>query len=374
MKNTITFLALLLICAGLRGQAPELLSYQAVVRDAGNALVTNQAVGVRISLLQYSPSGLAVYIERHSAASNDNGLVSLEIGNGTPEAGSFTAIDWTDGPYFLRTETDPLGGTTYTISGTSQLLSVPYALHAATAGSANEADPVFGGSVAAGITAADTAAWNADQVDDADADPANELQSLTLSGDTLSIQNGNAVVLPQDSAVWTKVDDTVFYNGGNVGIGSSSPAAKLEVNGDFIRTVAYATGNGPDDPLDNGQVVSRVLNFTKKRDDTKIRISYTDNFRVVSWGGGSSNACSWELRIDGLSCPSQVLQYNEYVASGNTLNNLHKSQSIVGYCDMVPAGNHQIQVWVGGVNTWPQSDCFTGWFNSTWVIEVEEVF
>ncbi|MDD4210004.1 MAG: hypothetical protein PHI52_06675, partial [Bacteroidales bacterium] len=127
-------------------------------------LVTNQAIGMQISILQGSTSGTEVYIETHTPTSNANGLVSLEIGNGTIVSGDFASIDWANGPYFIKTETDPTGGTNYTIIGTNQLLSVPYALHAKTAesisGTLNETDPVFTNSVAAGILTADTANWN----------------------------------------------------------------------------------------------------------------------------------------------------------------------------------------------------------------------
>lgn len=164
MKKIITVCAVLLMTASVFAQAPEKMSYQAVVRDGSNALVTSTAVGMQISILQGSVSGTAVYVETQTPTSNANGLVSLEIGSGTVVSGDFTTIDWANGPYFIKTETDPTGGTSYTITGTSQLLSVPYALHAKTAetvtGTISETDPIFGASVASGITGADTTNWN----------------------------------------------------------------------------------------------------------------------------------------------------------------------------------------------------------------------
>ena len=133
MKRVFTILTALLVTASVFAQSPEKMSYQAVIRDAGNNLVTSQAVGIQISILQGSTSGTAVYVETQAPTTNTNGLVSIEIGGGTVETGDFTTIDWTNGPYFIKTETDPTGGSTYTITGTSQLLSVPYALHAKTA-------------------------------------------------------------------------------------------------------------------------------------------------------------------------------------------------------------------------------------------------
>lgn len=118
-------------------QAPQKMSYQAVVRDAGNSLVDSQAVGMRISILKGGSSGTAVYVETQTPTTNDNGLVSLEIGTGTVVSGAFATIDWSSDSYYIKTETDPTGGSTYTITGTSQLMSVPYALHAKTVENVN---------------------------------------------------------------------------------------------------------------------------------------------------------------------------------------------------------------------------------------------
>jgi hypothetical protein len=130
MKKLITILAAVLLTASIWAQSPQKMSYQAVIRNASNSLVTNTAVGMQISILQGSTSGTAVYVETQTPTTNANGLVSLEIGGGTVVSGTFAAIDWSAGPYFIKTETDPTGGSTYSITGTSQLLSVPYALSA----------------------------------------------------------------------------------------------------------------------------------------------------------------------------------------------------------------------------------------------------
>jgi hypothetical protein len=123
----------LLIITSVRAQSPEKMSYQAVIRNSSDQLVTSHAVGMQISILQTTSTGTAVYVETHTATTNANGLVTIEIGGGTPVTGTLAAIDWSAGPYFIKTETDPAGGTNYTITGTSQLLSVPYAFYATTA-------------------------------------------------------------------------------------------------------------------------------------------------------------------------------------------------------------------------------------------------
>ncbi|HET6558748.1 MAG TPA: hypothetical protein VFG54_15625 [Prolixibacteraceae bacterium] len=159
MKKIFTFLAAGLITATLWAQSPEKMSYQAVIRNSSDALVTSTQVKMRISILQESTSGTAVYVETQIPTTNSNGLVGIEIGNGTVVSGDFKTIDWANGLYFIKTETDPTGGTDYTITGTSQLLSVPYALHAKTAdvftGTITETDPFYSSSKAANITATD---------------------------------------------------------------------------------------------------------------------------------------------------------------------------------------------------------------------------
>ncbi|MFH2142317.1 MAG: hypothetical protein ABIJ97_07850 [Bacteroidota bacterium] len=156
-KKVFTFFVAVLLSASVFAQSPEKMSYQAVIRDVSNQLVPNSSIGMQITILQDTQP---VFVETHSANTNDNGLVSIEIGDGTFVSGiAFDAIDWTAGPYFIQVETDPTGGTTYTITGTSQILSVPYALHAKTAENvlSSETDPVYSGSDAVSITSTDIA-------------------------------------------------------------------------------------------------------------------------------------------------------------------------------------------------------------------------
>lgn len=123
----------LIISAITFAQVPQKMSYQAVVRGSNNNLVTNSEISVRISILQGNAEGTVVYSETHSATTNANGLVTIEIGDGT-SSDDFSAINWANGPFFVKTETDVTGGNNYDIIGVSQLLSVPYAMYAQTAG------------------------------------------------------------------------------------------------------------------------------------------------------------------------------------------------------------------------------------------------
>ena len=204
MKKLYTLVAAAMITATTFAQAPSKMSYQAVVRDALDVLVTNQAVGMQVSILQGSFTGTPVYVETHSPSTNINGLVSIEIGSGTVVSGIFNSIDWGNGPYFIKTETDPTGGTSYTITGTSQLLSVPYALRA------NIADSVVGG----GAT--------------------GPQGPIGPQGATGFLSNGtSAGNTPYwDGTQWVVNNSNIHNNGSGIGIGTTSPdsSAIMELN------------------------------------------------------------------------------------------------------------------------------------------------
>ncbi|MEI6349374.1 MAG: hypothetical protein WCP69_15625 [Bacteroidota bacterium] len=159
MKKFFTILIAVFLTSNVFSQVPQKMSYQAVIRNSSNALVISTTVGMKISILQGSATGTVVYTETKTPTTNANGLVSIEIGGGA----GFSTINWANNVYFIKTETDPAGGTNYTITGTSQLLSVPYALHAKTAetvtGGISETDPIFVASPANGITATNISYW-----------------------------------------------------------------------------------------------------------------------------------------------------------------------------------------------------------------------
>ena len=141
MKKLVTLFAILVLAADLFGQVPQKMSYQAVIRNSSNVLITSSPISMQISILQGSASGTSVYSETQTATTNANGLATIEIGTGSVVSGSFAAINWSTGVFYLKTETDPLGGTAYTISGTAQLMSVPYALYAKTSGNIGATGP-----------------------------------------------------------------------------------------------------------------------------------------------------------------------------------------------------------------------------------------
>jgi hypothetical protein len=119
-------------------QAPQAFSYQAIANNANGTPVVNGSVKVRISILDNTATGAVLYTETHTKTTNAQGLFNLNIGQGAVTAGTFADINWAVNPKFVKVELDPAGGTNYTTVGTSQLLSVPYALYAGSAGNAGQ--------------------------------------------------------------------------------------------------------------------------------------------------------------------------------------------------------------------------------------------
>ncbi len=199
MKRIIILLSFAFYLLPAFGQSPNGMTYQAVIRNSSDQLVSNTTIGIQISILQGSVSGTVVYSEIQTPMTNANGLISIEVGNGN----GFDTINWANGPYFIKAEVDLAGGTNYAITGTSQLLSVPYALHAKTAesitGGINETDPVYSSSPASGITTPDIQNWNTAYNWGNHANAGyltQESQILNISNDTIYLTGGSFVKLP----------------------------------------------------------------------------------------------------------------------------------------------------------------------------------
>ena len=142
MKNSIFFVTFLCVAVTMLVAQPQKMSYQTVVRDANNELVVNKTIGMKVSVLHDSINGGAVYVETHNATTNSNGLVTIQIGGGTPVVVTNTLadVDWKNRRTFLKVEIDPNGGITYTITGVQEFMTVPYAFIANAATSSTYAD------------------------------------------------------------------------------------------------------------------------------------------------------------------------------------------------------------------------------------------
>lgn len=205
MKKVTAFLGAIVICSIAFAQAPNKFSYQAVLRNPLNQILSNKAVGIKISILKGANKDSVVYAETHAANTNINGLVSLEIGSGNVIAGSMTALNWGKGIFHIKTETDPNGGSNYSIAGTSQLVSVPYALHAQTASTVSNLS------------------LSLDQLTDVNTSSPQTGQVLAWNGTSWN---------PEDmkGSNWTLSNGNIYRNAGNVGINSINPEYPLTIN------------------------------------------------------------------------------------------------------------------------------------------------
>ncbi len=211
MKKIISIVLLLVIWSTGYSQTPQTFKYQAVVRAADGGTVANTIIGFKASILRNGANGTLVYSEIFSIATNDYGVVNLEIGNGTTVVGTFSTINWGTDTYFLRTEIDIAGGTNYQFMGSSQLLSVPYALFAENARNA---------------------------ADDYDKDSLNEIQTITKTGNTIAVSKNGGSVIDSDDQTLTKVGDSIaLVNGGKV---KDSDNQQLTLNGN---TLHISNGN-----------------------------------------------------------------------------------------------------------------------------------
>ena len=313
MKKTYSLLLASVLTVTIFAQAPEKMSYQAVIRDAGNNLVTSQGVGMQLSILQGTITGPAVYIETQTPTTNINGLVSIEIGSGTVVSGVFNTIDWSAGPYYIKTETDPTGGITYTITGTSQLMSVPYALHAKTAesvtGTVNytESDPIFGASIANAITAVDTSNWNNHTVDtQLDSNDIANLGYVAGPHSTLtetdpvfgaSIANGITAV---DTANWNNhTVDTQLDSNDIANLGYVAGGIIAEVDGSITNELQTLSRTNDSITLSSGGGTVSIDNLAWATAD------YDSGFQIMSSQNG---AASYRELTHGIgNYPSRVL-------------------------------------------------------------------
>jgi hypothetical protein len=184
MKNIL--LALFIGVATLSyAQVPQQISYQGVARNTTGTVYANQPIGIKLDLHQGSAGGTVVFSETHTKTTNSFGLFTLGIGS--VNSGVFSSINWSAGPYFLEVSIDPAGGTSYSSVGTQQFMSVPYALYAETSGNAGSTPTI---TINAPNTVSSAAGSYSITV------PA---QTLSLNSNSLSISNGNTVVLPSST-------------------------------------------------------------------------------------------------------------------------------------------------------------------------------
>ncbi len=281
MKKVI-YTSVFMLCAFfVIAQAPQKFNYQAVARNAQGAVLPSQNVKVRVSILDGSANGTSQYTETHSATTSQLGLFNLPVGGGTLVSGDFSTITWASGDKYLKIEMDATGGNNFSLVGTSQLLSVPFALF-------SEKSNIQAGN---GISIINNVVQNT-----GDLDVTNELQSLSLNGNVLQISNGNEVSLPTTPAYTggqgIEVNGTVINNLGDADNSNTNELQSLSLNGNVLQisngnqvslptAPAYTGGQGIEV---NGTVINNLGDADNSNTNELQSLSLNGNVLQISNG------------------------------------------------------------------------------------------
>ncbi len=245
MKNTksanrVWLMSLILgmfFTINLIAQAPQGFNYQAVARSVSGAILSNQSVTFRFTITKGS-GGATLYRETFSTTTNQFGLVTLTIGKGMPVSGTFSAIDWANVTPWLKVEMDESGGTSFTTMGESLLQSVPYALFAASGNEGPQGIPGEKGDPGPKGNTGDTG-------DPGPQGDPGQTGATGPQGPPGLLSNGSvAGNTPYwNGSTWVVNNSNIYNAGSNVGIGTTSPGAKLEINGQ-MKLTGGSPGNG----------------------------------------------------------------------------------------------------------------------------------
>ncbi len=366
----VTFIALFIMIAIFAiAQSPFYFNYQAAVRNNQNQVLANQNVSLKFSILENSETGTVVFTETHNTQSSALGIVNLQIGKGQNQTGSLSSLNWKNKAYWLKVEMDDTGGNNYKEMGISQLVSVPYALHAETATYVDDADAnpqnelqtlsfntannelsISNGNsitIPTGGTDADADPQNeiqtlskngntislsknggsvTDEVDDADANPQNELQTLSFNSanNELSISNGNSVTIPTggtDADADPKNEIQTLSKNGNI--------ISLSKNGGSVTDAVDDADADPQNELQNLSLAGNTLSISK---GNQVDLSYFESYwkKTSSWKPNGIEHIGpvfmdtvfvdWQLKVgDNNPYGTQIYQKNFFM-NDNVLN------------------------------------------------------
>ncbi len=369
-RSALLAIFVLLTFCHLMAQAPNKFTYQAVVRNASNQLISNTLVGVRISILQNSATGSVVYSETQMLNTNTNGLITMNIGEGTAVYGSLSTINWGNGVYFLKSEIDPNGGSNYTVTSTQQLLSVPYALYA------NEAGNSFSGDYndlsnlpQIPQVPADVSAFN----NDADYITSTDLQGLLAA---LNSRIDSLQTLLLEGAVLTTYEcgtSTVKDYDGNVY--NTVPIGNQCWMKENLRTTHFS--NGASIALGTSYGVSTPAHYYPGHDSAHVgTYGYLYNWVAVMNGTASSSATPSGVRgicPKGWHVPSDaewtqmenfVSSQEQYLCNNSTSNIAKALSSTTNWNSSSVAcavGNDLSANNATGFSAMPAGDCHNNW-------------
>ncbi|MCB0738274.1 MAG: hypothetical protein KDC92_12225, partial [Bacteroidetes bacterium] len=299
MKKIFTLILALCLFIPAMAQSPNGFSYQAMARDNTGKELKNTKVSLRISLIQSSPTGTILYQETHSVTSNEFGLLNLTIGAGSVVTGQFSAIDWSDGTKYVKVELDASGGTSYQLMGTTQLLSVPFALHA------NSTDQEY----------------SLEDLQNVSTTGANDKDVLQFNGTswqpgTVSSSSiGKLADLSDVSTTSAKSDDILKYNGSTWAPATLPTSSVSDL--DDLGDVSASSPKSDEFLKYNGTSwVPSALPTKAIGDLSDVKLSNTSSKDLLQWNGntwvndGYSLADLTDTRISTTPKQNDVLQWN----------------------------------------------------------------
>ena len=223
MKRTSLCLSLLTLLIAALGQAPQAFNYQAILRNSDGTVKANETVSLQINLID--DNGSSVYMEIHNTQTNQLGLVNVVIGEGT-SSGDLSIVDWSRGPFFLDIIVNGVS------MGSSPILSVPYALYAASGNEGPQGPPGMQG-MQGDIGLAGQDGVEGPKGDTGEQGPKGDQGEIGPEGpEGPQGQQGNTGPQgePGDTK-WQEIDGGITYMDGKVGIGTTSPSSNLHVQG-----------------------------------------------------------------------------------------------------------------------------------------------
>lgn len=304
----------------LRAQMPQSFKYQGLARNQDLSVIKDNDISLRATILEDEFSGMAIYRETHQTKTSSTGLFSVNLGEGSVDFGDFSQVPWSKGNLFLKVEIDLQGQGNYEFAGINPLLAVPYAMHA----------------------------HSADVVDDADADPVNEIQTLDfdVTNNRLTISKGNSVTFPKpaedgDSDPFNEIqnlnysasDGTLSISGGN---SIQLPATMPDGDGDAENEIQTLSRNGNKIVLSSGGWVTDETEDDDADPSNELQtLSFDPQKNKLRISGG--NEIDFQIKDDD-SDPTNEIQKLSIVKTNDRLQPLKLSLSNGGnYIFLPPA-------------------------------------
>jgi hypothetical protein len=363
MKNYIIFIFLCWSSYSF-AQSDQGFNYQAVVQNEQGEIIKDDFVSMRFWIVKGSANGDILYRETHNAIyTGSEGILNLQIGTGSSDVGDFSSIDWSADRHFIRIDLDENNGNDFNQMGITQLMAVPYAMHAFSADGGSSGDDwgsqtvttdnsINGNGTPSSPLTVNTSAVNTDNQElsisgnqlsisngntisiptggtDADADPTNEIQTLSINGNQLQISDGNEIVLPGDADAnpSNEIQDLSVNTTGsdvnlNISNGNTVSFSISDNDDDSLNELQTLSINGTELSISNGNTISIPTGGTDGDADPTNEfqdLSITENGSTVNVLISDGNGASFNNDDDDAD-PTNEFQDLSITETGSTVN------------------------------------------------------